>query len=218
MSPSSTDSRGRSSRCGACRRCTRCPGGRRIDRGARFVLQLAHELDVPGPALVLVHQDDVERGGVGTPVVGRVRAFLEGGQLAVAPLVEDASRVLVSKVVEPCPLARPEGAQRGGGQVGSEGQRLEAGEDGVASEHGHEPRQARGRQGVPGEHGGDESQRGEVDQISSVLHWPWALTVVVNVRPFSSTAAGEVAMIHVSRSKVWRRYLSFRQSFSTPCS
>ena len=137
-------------------------------RGAGLELQFADELGVPGPALVLIHQDDVQGRGVRTAVVRRVRALLEGGELAVAHLVEDAAGVLVPEVVEACPLAGTEGPQRGGGQVGREGQRLEAGEDAVAAEHGHEPRQAGSRQGVLGEDGGDKAQGGEIDQAATV--------------------------------------------------
>ncbi len=57
----------------------------------------------------------IERGGVRRAVVGGVRPLLERGQLAVAHLVEDATRVLVPEVVELGALAgaeRPQGGRR----------------------------------------------------------------------------------------------------------
>ena len=70
------------------------------ERRARLVLEVAHELAVARPALVLVQQHDVERRRVGAAVVGRVRALLERRHLAVAHLVEDAARILVAEVVD----------------------------------------------------------------------------------------------------------------------
>ena len=72
------------------------------ERRARLVLEVAHELAVAGPALVLVEQHHVERRRVGAAVVGRVRALLERRHLAVAHLVEDPAGILVAEVVDAC--------------------------------------------------------------------------------------------------------------------
>ena len=72
-----------------------------VERGARLVLEVAHELRVAGPALVLVEQDDEQRRRVGGAVVRRVRPLLEGRHLAVAHLVQDAPGILVAEVVDP---------------------------------------------------------------------------------------------------------------------
>ena len=133
---------------------------------ARLPLERAHELRVAGPALVLVEQHDVERRRVDRAVVGRVRPLLEGGHLAEAQLVQDAARVLVAEVVAARPLPEAQGGQRGARQVGVERQRLQAGEDAVAPEHGHEPGQPGGRQVVAGQRDRREPQRRQVDQAS----------------------------------------------------
>ena len=71
-----------------------------VERRARLVLELADQLAVAGPALVLVEQHHVERRRVDGAVVRRVRPLLEGRHLAVAHLVQDPARVLVAEVVE----------------------------------------------------------------------------------------------------------------------
>ncbi len=134
----------------------------------RLALERAHQLRVARPALVLVEEHDVERSGVGRAVVGRVRPLLEGGHLAVAHLVQDAPGVLVAEVVETRALPDAERHQRARGELGGEGQRLQAGEDAVAAEHRHEPGQAGGRQAVPRQNGRREAQRGQVDQAAMV--------------------------------------------------
>ena len=123
---------------------------------------------VAGPALVLVEQHHVERRRVGAAVVGRVRPLLEGGHLPVAHLVEDPARVLVAEVVDAAPLPVPERAQGRRRQLRRERQRLQAGEDAVAAEHGHEPRQAGGRQAPPSGDRRREAQGGEVDEAAPV--------------------------------------------------
>ena len=70
-SPSSTGSRAQSPRSAAGTRRSRCPGGRRTRRSSsapreRLLLEVADELAVARPALVLVQQDDVQRRGVGS--------------------------------------------------------------------------------------------------------------------------------------------------------
>jgi hypothetical protein len=138
--------------------------------GARFVFQLAHQLRVAGPALVLVEQHHVERRRVHGAVVRRVRAFFERRHLAVPHLVQDAARILVAEVVAAAALAFAELAQRGGRELGRERQRLQAREDAVAAEHGHEPREAGGRQTAATGGPGREAQGREVDQAARVDH------------------------------------------------
>ena len=70
------------------------------ERGARLDLEVAHELRVAGPALVLVEQDDVEGRRVGAAVVRRVGPLLERRHLAVAHLVQDPAGILVTEVVD----------------------------------------------------------------------------------------------------------------------
>ena len=120
-----------------------------VQRRPRLAFELAHEARVTGPALVLVEEHDVEGRGVGGAVVRRVRALFEGGHLAVAHLVGDAARVLVAEVVDSGSLPVSERTQRRGGELGRERERLQAGEDAVAPEHGHEPRQPGGRKRLP---------------------------------------------------------------------
>ena len=139
-----------------------------VERGPRLVLELAHELAVAGPALVLVEQHDVERRRVGAAVVRRVRPLLERGHLAVAHLVQDPARVLVAEVVDARSLPLAERAQRRRRELGRERQRLQAREDAVAAEHRHEPGQARGGQAAAAGDERREAQRGEVDEAAAV--------------------------------------------------
>ena len=88
-----------------------------VERGACLVLELADELPVAGPALVLVEQDHVQRRRVDRAVVRRVRPLLERGHLAVAHLVEDPAGILVAEVVAPAALPVAEHAQRRRGQL-----------------------------------------------------------------------------------------------------
>ena len=120
---------------------------------ARFGFELADEPPVAAPALVLVEQHAVQRRRVSGAVVRGVRPLLERRQLPVAHLVEDPAGILVAEVVDPAALPGAEHAQCGGGELGRERQRLQAREDAVAPEHGHEPRQAGGRQAPPLHHG-----------------------------------------------------------------
>jgi hypothetical protein len=62
--------------------------------------------------------------------------------------MEDPAGVLVPEVVPTAALPVAQHAQGRGGQLGRERERLEAGEDAVAAEHRHEPRQTCGRQAL----------------------------------------------------------------------
>ena len=63
-----------------------------VQRGARVGFERAHQVHVAGPAFVLIQQHEEERRGVTGTVVGRLRPFVEMGQLAETQLVKDASR------------------------------------------------------------------------------------------------------------------------------
>ncbi len=139
-----------------------------LQRGEGLVLEVANELSVAGPALVLVQQDDEQRRCVGRAVVRGVRPLLEGGQLPVAHLVQDPAGILVAEIVDARALARAELAKRGRGQLGRERKRLQAGEDAVAAEHGHEPREAGGGKAPAPRAQRREAQRGEVDEAAHV--------------------------------------------------
>jgi hypothetical protein len=98
-----------------------------------------------------------------------VRSFLKRDKLAVAQLVQDASRILVPEVVDPAALPVGEHAQRRRREIGVERQGLQTREDAVPPEHGHEPRQAGGGQAVrrPGD-GRREAQGSQIDKASLV--------------------------------------------------
>jgi hypothetical protein len=83
-----------------------------------LALQLADQLVVAGPAVVLVQQDEEQRRGVGAPEVRRVRPLAARGQLAEAQLVQDLAGLLLVEVVAHRGLAAGEHAQRGGRQPG----------------------------------------------------------------------------------------------------
>src|SRR5436190_2312297 len=139
-----------------------------VQRSASLVLELAHELRVAGPPLVLVEQHDVERRGVRIPVVGRMRPLLECRELAVTHLVQDPPGILVPEVVHPRSLPLTERAQGRRGQLGRERQRLQAREDAVPAEHRHEPRQTGRRQAAAAGDARRETQRREVDETAPI--------------------------------------------------
>ena len=97
-----------------------------------------------------------------------MRPLLEGGHLPVAQLVQDPPGILVAEVVQSGSLPFPERSKRGGGELGRERERLEAREDAVPAEHGHEPGQAGGRQAPPACDRGRETQCGEIDEAPPV--------------------------------------------------
>ena len=132
------------------------------------MLELPDGPAVTGPALVLVEQHHVERSGVCTAVVRRVRPLLEGRHLSVAHLVQDATGVLVTEVVQPAALPGAERAQGRRCKLGGERQRLEAREDAVPAEHRHEPGQAGGRQAGATGDGRREAERGHIDEAAPV--------------------------------------------------
>ena len=78
-----------------------------------------------------------------------MRPLLERGHLAVAHLVEDPAGVLVAEVVDAAALPVAEVAERRRRELRREREGLQAGEDAVAPEHRHEPRQAGRGQAVP---------------------------------------------------------------------
>src|SRR5262249_32299774 len=86
-----------------------------VQRRPSRALQLAGQGGVARPALVLVQKYQEQRRRVCTAVVGRVRPFAEGGQLAEAQLVEDLARLLLAVVVHRLSLAGGQDTQGGGG-------------------------------------------------------------------------------------------------------
>ena len=140
-----------------------------VQRRPRLAFELVNEACVTRPALVLVEKHDVEGRGIGGAVVRRVRPLFEGGHLAVAHLVGDAAGILVAEIVDPGSLPVSERTQRRGGELRRERERLEAREDAVAAEHGHEPRQTGGRKRLaPSRDGRREAQCREVDEAPPV--------------------------------------------------
>jgi hypothetical protein len=82
--------------------------------------------------------------------------------------VQDAAGVLVAEVVGPAALPVAQDPERRRRQFWGERQRLQAGEDAVAAEHRHEPRQACRGQAPCARDGRREPQRREVDQAAPV--------------------------------------------------
>src|SRR5829696_3496255 len=97
-----------------------------------------------------------------------MRPLLEGCHLPVAHLMQDPARVLVAEVVKPGALAQSQFSKCCRRQLRGERQCLQAGEDAVATEHRHEPRQARRREAATSCRDRRETQRGEIDEAASV--------------------------------------------------
>ena len=70
-----------------------------FERSPGVLLELSHESTALRPALVLVEQDQEQHRRVGAPVVGRMRALLERGELAAPKLVQDLPGLLVTELV-----------------------------------------------------------------------------------------------------------------------
>src|SRR6266581_1400841 len=104
-----------------------------------FHLKLPYKLSIAGPALKLIEQDEKQRRGVGSSIVGRVRTFLERSHLAEAHLVHNLARLLIAEVVDPCSLLFRQGMQRRFSQSGGESERLVAHKYAVPAEECHEP-------------------------------------------------------------------------------
>ena len=128
------------------------------ERPQRRLAEVADERGVVRPAPDLGEQDEVERRRVDRPVVG-AEPVARG--LAVPHLVDDLARLGVDRRIVLGRLQLGEHLERGARQLGPEEQRLQARDQRVAAEDGHEPRHPGGRQladAVAAAH----PQRGEV--------------------------------------------------------
>jgi hypothetical protein len=97
-----------------------------------------------------------------------VRPLLERRHLPVAHLVQDPARILVAEIVQADALPVAERAQRGRRELGGERKRLQARENAVATEHGHEPWETCCRKTAPARDEGREAQRREIDEATPV--------------------------------------------------
>ena len=116
------------------------------------------ELPVARPAPDLRQEHEIQRCRVDGPVVAR-EPLLRG--TAGAQLVEDLPRLGVDRGVVDPRLQRRQRLERADRELGAEEHGLEARDDRVAAEDGHEPGHARGGQ-VPGALAGPQPQRREV--------------------------------------------------------
>ena len=106
-------------------------------------LEVAHDLVVARPAPRLRDQHEEERRRVDGAVVAREPDLRCP---AAAQLVDDLPGLGVDARVVVLGLQLAEHAQRRVGELGPEDERLQARDDGVAPEHGHEPGHPGGRQ------------------------------------------------------------------------
>ena len=110
------------------------------ERAQRRLLEPPHERRVVRPAPDLGEEDQVEGRGVeGAVVAGE--PCLRG--LAVAHLVHDLARLGVDRRIVLACLQLSEHLERASRELGPEEQRLQARDQRVAPEHGHEPRHPR---------------------------------------------------------------------------
>src|SRR5690606_13154074 len=118
--------------------------------------------------LVLIEDDEEKRRGIRGPVVRRVWTLAEVSQLTIAQLMQDLARLRVPEVVNLDRLVRTEGEQGGPGQLWYERDGLQARDETVPAEQGHEPRQARGRQRGVGHALRVVPERGKVGETAAV--------------------------------------------------
>ena len=110
------------------------------ERGLRVGQELAREPDVAGPPQVLGVHDQEPRRRVHRPVVGRVRHDPRARELAVAHLVQDLARLLVAPVVLLRALARRQELEGIARRPRVHRQQLVRGDQRVAAEDRHVPR------------------------------------------------------------------------------
>jgi hypothetical protein len=110
--------------------------------GASVLFESADEFAVPCPQVVLVEQNEEERGRIVRAVVGRVRSVAEHCQFAAPPLVQDLSGLGVAKVVALDRLQFRERLERRLRKPRLERKQLVGADDAVAAEERHVPGQA----------------------------------------------------------------------------
>ena len=116
-----------------------------LERGERVRPERADEVEVAGPAVRLVEEDQPQRRRVDRAVVRPVRELPGPGQLADAQLVEDLARLHVPVRIVLGRLPVGQDPERLARDVGHERQDLERGDDAVPPEQRREPRDARPR-------------------------------------------------------------------------
>ncbi len=109
---------------------------------------LADQLEVAGRAPERVQRDQVERRRVRGAVIGGVRDQPERGQLAAAQLVHDLARLGITVIVARLGLPAGQHLERAARELRVQDHRLQAGDQRVAPEQRHEPRQPGGGQVV----------------------------------------------------------------------
>ena len=114
-----------------------------LERAQRRLAQVADEPGVVGPAPDLGEEDEVERRRVDGAVVAGEPGL---GALAVPNLVDDLAGLGVGVRVVLARLQLGEHRERVLRQLGAEEERLQARDQRVAAEDGHEPRHAGGRE------------------------------------------------------------------------
>ena len=102
--------------------------------------QLAQERVVGRPLPVLGEQDEEQRRGVDAAVVGDERDLAAVRHLTAPQLVDDLARLLVGERVGPAADVAGQEAQRAGGHSRLERQHLQRGDERVAPERRHVPR------------------------------------------------------------------------------
>ena len=101
--------------------------------------QLVEERQIACPADVLGEQADEQRRRVDRSVVGGLRHFVEVGLLVDPQLVQDFAWLLVAPFVVAAALVLSHQKQRVGGHARVVGERLQRGDETVASEQADEP-------------------------------------------------------------------------------
>src|SRR5829696_7115104 len=99
-----------------------------------------------------------------------MRTLFKGGHFPVAHFVEDSTWIFVAKIVYAASLPLAKHAQCGFCQLRRERNRLQAREDAVAAEHGHEPWKTGRGKAAPTRDRRREAQRGEVDEAAPIRH------------------------------------------------
>ena len=105
--------------------------------------QPLRERDVAGALEMRAGQRHEERRRIDAAVVAAERHLAEDGHFAIARFVQDLAGLRVGMRVDGGGLRRRQMPEHAGGDGGIEPQRRQGGDQGVATEHGAEPRHAR---------------------------------------------------------------------------
>ena len=115
------------------------PFQRAVGMGKHVLYQLL----IGGPVESLTEQDEPQRCGICRAIIRAKRHLSRPRHLAFAIFMQNLARLFIAPIVLFLSLMEGQHAQRLGGKLGIQQQRLVRSDDGIAAEHGGKPGNAR---------------------------------------------------------------------------